>query len=180
MSNTARLSLPNLLVAQATKEITHNMALQRLDAFVQTAVESMTLTVPPAGVEGNLYVVVDGATGDWGGKDKNIAQFVGGAWTYYAPFEGLRLWDKERALAMVYKAAAWQQEIAAQGKVAFFGAALAAKNTVTFVNVDNAIGGLTVSAAYSQAEMQVLRNKCEELADDVRALKAALSSYGLV
>lgn len=180
MSNTVRLTLPNLSVAQASKEVTHNMALQRLDAFVQTAVESMTITVPPTGAEGNLYVVAEGATGAWAGKDKIIAHFVGGAWTYYTPFEGLRLWDKERALAMVYKAAAWQQEIAAQNKVAFFGAAPAAKTTVTLVNADNAIGGLTVSMAYSQAEMQALRNKCEELADDVRALKAALSSYGLV
>ena len=47
MSNTARLSMPNLVSGQAQKEITHNMALQRLDAFVQTAVESMELVTPP-------------------------------------------------------------------------------------------------------------------------------------
>lgn len=180
MSNTARLALPNLSVAQASKEITHNMALQRLDAFVQTAVESMTLTVPPAGVEGNLYVVAAGGTGAWVGKDKYIAHFVGGAWAFYAPFEGIRLWDKERTMAMVYKAATWQQELSAQGKLAFFGAPPVTKSIVTLVNTDNAIGSLTVSAVYSQGEMQVFRNKCEELADDVRALKAALSSYGLV
>jgi hypothetical protein len=37
-------------------------------------------------------------------------------------------------------------------------------------NANNEIGGLTISAAYSQAEVQALRDKCEELADDVRAL----------
>ena len=62
----------------------------------------------------------------------------------------------------------------------FFGSAPVAKTTVTLGNTDNEIGGLTISAAYAQAEMQALRDKCEELADDVRALKAALSSYGLV
>mgnify|MGYP003589321160 CR=1 FL=1 len=64
--------------------------------------------------------------------------------------------------------------------VGFFGSAPVAKNTITLGNTDNEIGGLTISAAYSQAEVQALRDKCEELADDVRALKAALSSYGLV
>ena len=64
--------------------------------------------------------------------------------------------------------------------VGFFGSAPVAKTTVTLGNTDNEIGGLTISAAYSQAEVQALRDKCEELADDVRALKAALSSYGLV
>lgn len=64
--------------------------------------------------------------------------------------------------------------------VGFFGSAPVTKTTVTLGNTDNEIGGLTISAAYSQAEVQALRDKCEELADDVRALKAALSSYGLV
>jgi len=64
--------------------------------------------------------------------------------------------------------------------VGFFGSAPVAKTTVTLGNTDNEIGGLTISATYSQAEVQALRDKCEELADDVRALKAALSSYGLV
>jgi hypothetical protein len=46
---------------------------------------------------------------------------------------------------------------------------------------------LPISATYSQAEVQALRNKCEELADDVRAvatlvhaLRTALVSAGLV
>ena len=64
--------------------------------------------------------------------------------------------------------------------VGFFGSAPVAKTTVTLGNTDNEIGGLAISAVYSQAEVQALRDKCEELADDVRALKAALSSYGLV
>lgn len=180
MSSTARLALPNLVSGQAQKEITHNMALQRLDAFVQTALESMTLIVPPIGAEGSLYVVGTGGTGAWMGKDKYIAHFAGGAWIFYAPFEGMRLWDKANSMAMVYKGDSWQQEVAAQGKIAFFGATPVTKTTVTLGNADNAIGGLTIGTAYSQAEIQALRDKCEELADDVRVLKAVLSSYGLV
>ncbi len=43
-------------------------------------------------------------------------------------------------------------------------------------NVDDEIGTLAISAAYAQAEVTALRDKTEELADDVRALAAALSS----
>ncbi len=64
--------------------------------------------------------------------------------------------------------------------VGFFGAAPVAKTTVTLANTDGAIGGLAIGATYSQTEIQALRNAAETLADDVRALKAALSSYGLV
>ncbi len=47
-------------------------------------------------------------------------------------------------------------------------------------NVDNEIGALTISAAYSQAEVQALRAKCEELADDFRALAVGLATPSLV
>lgn len=45
---------------------------------------------------------------------------------------------------------------------------------VTLGNTDAEIGGLTISAAYDQTEVQALRDKCEELADDVRNLSVLL------
>ena len=180
MSDTARLALPNLVSGQAQKEITHNMALQRLDALVQTAVESMVLTTPPVGIDGNLYVVGNGATGVWASKDNNLAQFVGGAWVFYVPFVGMRCWDKATFTAIVYTGTAWVQEDTVQTRIGFFGAVPVTKTAVALGNTDNEIGNLPIGAVYSQAEVQALRDKCEALADDVRALKAALSSYGLV
>lgn len=67
---------------------------------------------------------------------------------------------------------------AAAQKLGLWGAAPivqpsgAAQAAVVLGNTDNEIGGLTISAAYSQAEVQALRDKCEELADDVRNLSA--------
>jgi len=43
---------------------------------------------------------------------------------------------------------------------------------VTLGNTDGEIGGLVISDPPTQAEVQALRDKCEELADDVRALAA--------
>ncbi len=46
---------------------------------------------------------------------------------------------------------------------------------VTLGNANSEISGLTIGATYSQAEVTALRDKCEELADDVRALAAAIN-----
>jgi hypothetical protein len=58
---------------------------------------------------------------------------------------------------------------------------------VTLGNTDGEIGGLTISDPPTQAEVQALRDKCEELADDVRALstlvhalRGALVAVGVV
>lgn len=62
----------------------------------------------------------------------------------------------------------------------FYNATPVAKQTVTFGNTNGEIGGLTISAGYVQAEVVALRDKCEELADDCRALKLALANLGLM
>jgi hypothetical protein len=63
----------------------------------------------------------------------------------------------------------------------------AAQAAVTLGNTDGEIGGLTISDPPTQGEVQALRDKCEELADDVRALatlvnalRGALVSVGVV
>jgi hypothetical protein len=73
----------------------------------------------------------------------------------------------------------WQTPIGATGgKIGFYGATPvvqpsgADQAAVTLSNVDGAIGGLTVSDPPAQVEVQALRDKCEELGDDVRALTA--------
>lgn len=43
---------------------------------------------------------------------------------------------------------------------------------VTLGNTNSEISGLTISASYDKLEIEALRDKCEELADDVRALSA--------
>lgn len=65
--------------------------------------------------------------------------------------------------------------------------ASAAQAAVTPGNTNSEIGGLTIGATYSQAEVTALRDKCEELADDLRntvaltnALRLALVNAGLI
>jgi hypothetical protein len=88
----------------------------------------------------------------------------------------------------------WEAIVGATGgKIGFYGVtpvtqpAGASQAAVTLGNTDGAIGGLTISDPPTQAEVQALRDKCEELADDVRALstlvhalRGALVAVGVV
>lgn len=59
----------------------------------------------------------------------------------------------------------------------------AAQAAVTLGNTNNEISGLTFSNPPTQAECEALRDKCEELADDVRNLSAlihALRTAGML
>jgi hypothetical protein len=88
----------------------------------------------------------------------------------------------------------WEAIVGATGgKIGFYGVtpvtqpAGANQAAVTLGNTDGEIGGLTISDPPTQAEVQALRDKCEELADDVRALetlvhamRAALVAVGVL
>lgn len=50
----------------------------------------------------------------------------------------------------------------------------------TFGNTDTEIGALTISGTYTQAEVVALRDKAEELADDVRAIRTSLAAPALL
>jgi hypothetical protein len=75
----------------------------------------------------------------------------------------------------------WETIVGATGgKIGFYGVTPviqpsgADQAAVTLGNTDGEIGGLTISDPPTQAEIQALRDKCEELADDVRALSALI------
>jgi len=89
----------------------------------------------------------------------------------------------------------WETQVggSASARVGFWGATAvaqpsgAAQAAVTLGNTDGEITGLTISDPPTQAEVQALRDKAEELADDARALstlvhalRGALVAVGVV
>ncbi|WP_375452297.1 DUF2793 domain-containing protein [uncultured Devosia sp.] len=108
MDETSRLRLPLIMPQQAQKHITHNEALQALDALVQPVVETRTLAVPPATpVLGEAYIVAPGATGDWSGHADEIAAWQAGAWLFYDPAPGWQVYCKAEQAIMVFTGGAW-------------------------------------------------------------------------
>lgn len=108
MDQTPRLSLPFIMPAQAQKHITHNEAIQALDALVQPTVESRILQAPPATpLEGEAYLLPAGATGIWAGHALELAAFQSGAWHFLEPAEGWQVFNKADATQLVFSAGAW-------------------------------------------------------------------------
>ncbi|NMA99267.1 MAG: DUF2793 domain-containing protein [Phyllobacteriaceae bacterium] len=108
MDHSPRLDLPFIMAGQALKHITHNEALQRLDALVQPLVESTTLTTPPASpLPGEAWIVPSDATGAWTGHTGEIAVHQAGAWNFYDPAEGWQVFDRATGTLRLYSGTAW-------------------------------------------------------------------------
>ncbi len=88
----ARLALPYLAAGQLQKHVTLNEALTRLDALVQTAVLSRTLSAQPVDPDdGDLYILPAEATGaEWATRaEGDLLRAETGAWSLVAAPEGL-------------------------------------------------------------------------------------------
>lgn len=110
----AVLSLPYLLPAQAQKHVTHNEALARLDVAVQLAVIARDVTAPPASpAQGDRYLVPAGASGDWAGRDGEIAVYDMNTWGFQAPVAGwvARVLSEDAQLR--FDGSAWQEGLGA-------------------------------------------------------------------
>jgi hypothetical protein len=71
-------------------------------------VENQTTTTPPTATKGLRYVVGASATGDWLGKDKQIAICeVPGEWTFYSSENGWQIYDKSTSSAYTWNGTAW-------------------------------------------------------------------------
>lgn len=180
MSNSPRLGIPYLVPSQSQKEVTHNEMINMLELLLQGAVIAIQDTPPATPIEGELYIIGNSPNGDWVGLSKYLACYIGDAWKTLAPKEGWRVWNKDLSRPIVYKNSYWINELSASDKVGFFGNNAVSKTNVTLTTTANAIGGLSIGVMYSQTEIQALKSKCETLAQDVIALKNALSSYGLL
>jgi hypothetical protein len=108
VDETPNLNLPYIMPAQAQKHVTHNEAIRRLDAIVQSGVVDRDLSAPPGSpAEGSCYIVASGATGAWVGREGEIAAYQDGAWTFYAAREGWIVWVCDEDLLCAWDGAGW-------------------------------------------------------------------------
>lgn len=105
---TPRLGLPLVAANQAQKHVPVNEALIALDALVQISVLGRSLTHPPEkAVAGDRYIVGQGASDVWTGKDGWIACFNAG-WTFTQALEGWLVWDAGAKELLIYSGESWQ------------------------------------------------------------------------
>jgi hypothetical protein len=123
MTNTTALQLlPLIQPSQAQKHVTYNEAVTALDVLVQTSAISRVLTAPPVGVvQGACHIVADGATGDWLGKDRQVAVYGGTFWTFYQPRTGWRVWLESEVTEAVFDGAVWTTSADRPERVAQLG-----------------------------------------------------------
>ncbi|TLP43323.1 DUF2793 domain-containing protein [Cohaesibacter sp. CAU 1516] len=108
MEQSPILSLPYIAGSQDQKHITHNEALQKLDVLTQLTVSNASLTTPPTDpTEGDRYIVAPSATGVWSGRSGQIAAFQNGAWAYYDPQEGWRVWNCDEGRLLGWTGSDW-------------------------------------------------------------------------
>ena len=108
MTQSSHLALPFIDAAQAQKHVTHNEALQLLDALVQLSVSARDQATPPTTpTEGQRLLVSAGASGAFAGKDGQVATFLAGAWTFLPPRAGWRVFVEAESLLLVHDGANW-------------------------------------------------------------------------
>lgn len=85
MSNTPNAGIPYVTQGTLDPAAGLNLALNVIDALLQTAVIEIGRNTPPVSPsDGDLYIVGVG-TGDWTGQDDNLARFVadGAFWQFF-------------------------------------------------------------------------------------------------
>lgn len=107
--NSPRLNLPFIAPNQAQKHVSHNEALQQLDAIVQATAQTRdTITPPPTPQEGDCHIVPSTAQQEWATHIHALAIFQNGIWKYHTPAEGWRIWLISENMLLVYRDASWR------------------------------------------------------------------------
>jgi hypothetical protein len=107
---TPKLLLPELIVGQAGKELTHNQALAVLDQIAQANVVSRALATPPVSpANGAMYIVAAASTGAWTGKTNQLAYWLTtvAAWSFAVPAAGWQAWVTDEARRYEFAGSLW-------------------------------------------------------------------------
>lgn len=107
-----RLDLPYLMPSQAQKHVTHNEALQRLDALVQLSLTARDAETPPGSVdEGSVFALGAAPVGAWAGQAGQLALWDATSWQFITPKEGWRAWDPIDGQLYAYTGVTWEPVI---------------------------------------------------------------------
>ena len=104
---TELLALDEISSSQSQKEVTHNTALRQIEGRMVRAKDKDLTTPPGSPAAGDTYIVPAGASGVWSGHTNKIAHFYGGAWVFWTPIEGVRLWLNDEDIEYAFNGTSW-------------------------------------------------------------------------
>lgn len=115
MATTPDLGIPELAQSQANPDVTHNEALQLIQALMKGVISLGDNAPPVSPTNGDAYVLGAAPTGAWAGRANAIAVRVGSAWRFIpgndddgaaiamgARHDGLRVWVQDEQLLYVW------------------------------------------------------------------------------
>ncbi|MCB2085526.1 MAG: DUF2793 domain-containing protein [Sphingomonadaceae bacterium] len=88
---------------QSQKEYFVNQAHVLSDFLHHRAVLAEAGTPPADPVDGELWLVASGATGEWGMHDGELAGWNGSEWLFIAPHEGMQVFDRAAGQLRLYR-----------------------------------------------------------------------------
>lgn len=164
MENTPNLSLPYLMPSQAQKHVTHNEALDLLDALVQIAVLDKDIATPPATPgDGDRYIVAATPTGDWVGQAGNIAVFRDGGWSFLQPRAGWHSFLADDLAFVCWTGSAWKpvsDTIETLQNLTLFGVGTTADSTNPFsAKINKALWSALSAAEGGTGDLRYTLNK---------------------
>ncbi|MCL6707290.1 DUF2793 domain-containing protein [Pseudomonas sp. R2.Fl] len=106
---TPNIGMPYLMPAQAQKHVTHNEALQRLDAVTQLVLTARLSEPPETPEQGQCFAVAAGASGTWAGMDGRLAVWLDGAWHFIEPKPGWRAFLASEEEIRVFRDGEWTE-----------------------------------------------------------------------
>jgi hypothetical protein len=101
------LSLPFIMPSQAQKHVTHNEALEKLDAIVQLHVLGAAAIPPATPKAGERWIVAQAPMGVFAGHSGEIAIFRNGAWVFVRPAAGWTLLNRATGRLIAFDGSDW-------------------------------------------------------------------------
>lgn len=122
-ANTPRLSIPEMVEAEAQPHLTFNELAWKMDALTfptLTAYPAAADPVSNATANGSLYVIPADATGEWAGKDDQLAFRLNDMWYIITPQSGWTVYKPNNGGRLYFNGIKWitaefQQETVIDG-----------------------------------------------------------------